>query len=124
AQRPDDSESRRKVFTCHPTLPAQDAACAKQILTTLARRAYRRPATAAELATLTTFFDEGRRGATFDDGIEFALRFVLTAPPFLVRAEREPGAIGPGQPYRISDVGLASRLSFFLCSSRPGAERL
>src|SRR5262245_60233007 len=122
AQRPEDSASRRKVFTCHPTQPAQQGACAKQILTTLMRRAYRRPPTAQELATLTTFFDEGRKGATFDDGVEYALRFLLANPQFLVRAEREPAVARPGQPYRITDLELASRLSFFLWSSIPDDE--
>ena len=119
AQRPEDSASRRKVFTCHPTQPAQQGPCAKQILTTLARRAYRRPPTAHDLATLMTFFDEGRKGATFDDGVEYALRFLLASPQFLVRAEHEPVAARAGQPYRINDLELASRLSFFLWSSIP-----
>jgi hypothetical protein len=125
-QRPDDSASRRKVFTCRPasgtgrTVAAtQEAACAKQILSTLARRAYRRPTTAQELATVMSFFDAGRKEGTFDDGIEMGLRLVLASPQFLVRAEREPAAIRPGQAYRISDLELASRLSFFLWSSVP-----
>src|SRR5262245_20590492 len=165
AQRPEDSVSRRKVFTCHPTQPAQqgspasaeasarsrrsspgiaasEGGCAKQILTTIARRAYRRPPTAQDLATLMTFFDEGRKGATFDDGVEYALRFLLASPQFLVRAEREPAsaegsgearrsapgaqrrpaAVRPGQPYHINDLELASRLSFFLWSSIPDDE--
>jgi len=165
ALRPSDSASRRRVFTCHPTHPAQEeppasakasassrrssprieaseGGCAKQILTALARRAYRRPPTAQDLATLTTFFDEGRKGATFDDGIELALRFLLASPQFLVRAEREPAsaegsgearrsaqgaqmrpaALRVGQPYHISDLELASRLSFFLWSSIPDDE--
>jgi Protein of unknown function (DUF1592)/Protein of unknown function (DUF1588)/Protein of unknown function (DUF1585)/Protein of unknown function (DUF1587)/Protein of unknown function (DUF1595) len=122
AQRPDDSASRRKVFTCHPTLPAQESTCARQILTTLARRAYRRPATMQDVAGLMTFFDEGRKGGTFEDGIEYALRLLLTSPQFLVRAEREPVAVRAGQSYRISDLELASRLSFFLWSSIPDDE--
>jgi len=122
AQRPEDSASRRKVLTCQPTLPARERVCAKQLLTTLARRAYRRPPDAQDLATLMTFFDQGRKGATFDDGIEFALRLLLTSPQFLVRAEREPAAARPGQPYRINDLELASRLSFFLWSSIPDDE--
>jgi uncharacterized protein DUF1592/uncharacterized protein DUF1588/uncharacterized protein DUF1587/uncharacterized protein DUF1585/uncharacterized protein DUF1595 len=122
AQRPEDSASRRRVFTCHPVAPAQEPTCAKQILTTLARRAYRRPATAQDVATLMTFFDEGRKGATFEDGIEYALRLLLTSPQFLVRGEREPVAVRAGQPYRIGDLELASRLSFFLWSSIPDDE--
>jgi hypothetical protein len=126
AQRPVDSASRRKVFTCRPRSAetASENACATQILTTLARRAYRRPPTAQEMTTLRSFFDEGRKGATFDDGIELALRFLLASPQFLVRAEREPAstAVRAGQTYRISDLELASRLSFFLWSSIPDDE--
>ena len=145
AQRPPDSASRRKVLTCRPSqklnesvpasakatagsrrsspaIEASEGGCAKQILTTLARRAYRRTPTAPEIATAMTFFDEGRKGATFEDGIEYALRFILANPQFLVRAEREPVAARAGQAYRISDVELASRLSFFLWSSIPDEE--
>ena len=124
AQRPVDSASRQKVFTCKPAQLSQESTCATQILTTLARRAYRRPPTATEIATLRSFFDEGRKGATFDDGIEYALRFVLASPQFLVRAEREPAsaAVRAGQTYPITDLELASRLSFFLWSSIPDDE--
>jgi mono/diheme cytochrome c family protein len=119
AQRPADSASRRKVFTCRPTSAAHEATCARQILTTLARRAYRRPPTPQETSALTAFFDQGRKGATFDDGIELALRLVLASPHFLVRAEQEPATVRAGQAYRIRDLELASRLSFFLWSSVP-----
>jgi mono/diheme cytochrome c family protein len=132
AQRPPDSASRRKVLTCRPAsakatagkpaIVVEEASCARRILTTLARRAYRRTPTTQEIATAMTFFDEGRKGATFEDGIEFALRFILANPQFLVRAEREPVAARAGQAYRISDVELASRLSFFLWSSIPDEE--
>jgi hypothetical protein len=129
AQRPTDSASRRKVFTCRPAsvqAPARHAlsehACARQILTALARRAYRRPPTAQEMTSLLTFYDEGRKGATFDDGIELALRLILASPHFLVRAEQEPATLRAGQPYRIRDLELASRLSFFLWSSVPDDE--
>jgi cytochrome c551/c552 len=122
AQRPPDSASRRRVLTCKPSPKLIESACAKQILTTLARRAYRRTPTAQEIATAMNFFDEGRKGAAFDDGIEFALRFIIANPQFLVRAEREPVAARAGQAYRISDVELASRLSFFLWSSIPDEE--
>jgi hypothetical protein len=135
AQRPPDSASRRKILTCHPPSPSAprrdpaaepsapaEAPCARQILTTLARRAYRRPPTAAEMKTVMAFFDEGRKSGTFDDGIEFALRLVLASPQFLVRGEQEPAAVRPGQPYRITDLELASRLSFFLWSSIPDEE--
>jgi hypothetical protein len=148
AQRPEDSASRRKVFVCRPPSPAstpagasaalrreppeaeaggasiarEEADCARQVLTTLARRAYRRDPTAQEIATLMTFFDAGRRAGGFDDGIEFGLRFVLASPSFLVRAEREPEGVRAGETYRISDLELASRLSFFLWSSIPDDE--
>jgi mono/diheme cytochrome c family protein len=127
AVRPTDSASRRKVFICRPrqsatAVDASEAACAKQILTTLARRAYRRSPTEAEVTTLLRFFDEGRKGATFDDGIELGLRFLLANPQFLVRAEAESATARLGQPYRITDLELASRLSFFLWSSIPDDE--
>ncbi len=122
AQRPHDSASRRKIFVCRPSSSVPEAACARQILGTLARRAYRRPTTANEMTTLMTFFTEGRKGATFEDGIEYSLRLLLSSPQFIVRAEREPVAVKAGQPYRVTDLELASRLSFFLWSSIPDEE--
>ena len=121
AERPGDSASRRKVFTCRPKL-AGESECARQILTTLARRAYRRPPTAEEIATLLSFFENGRRDGSFDDGIELALRLLLAGPQFLVRGEREPADVRAGHAYSISGVELASRLSFFLWSSIPDDE--
>jgi hypothetical protein len=122
AQRPQDSASRRRIFTCKPSAATPEAVCAQQILTTLARRAYRRPTTPREITTLMTFFGDGRKGATFEDGIEYALRLVLASPQFLVRAEREAAAVRAGQAHRITDLELASRLSFFLWSSIPDDE--
>jgi len=132
AQRPVDSASRRRIFTCRPSpttsVPAAtpgrltEGACARQILATLARRAYRRPVTETDIVALMKFFDEGRKGATFDDGIEYALRFLLASPQFLVRAEREPVSVRAASAYRITDLELASRLSFFLWSSIPDDE--
>ena len=132
AQRPADSASRRRIFTCRPAGPesrrtspestASEVGCAQQILTTVARRAYRRPPTPKEITTLMAFFGEGRKGASFEDGIEYALRLVLASPQFLVRAEREPAAVRAGQAYRVADLELASRLSFFLWSSIPDDE--
>ena len=135
AQRPEDSASRRAIFTCRPSSrtsspdrPASEVGCAQQVLTSLARRAYRRPPTAAEVTSLMTFFGEGRKGATFEDGVEYALRLMLASPQFLVRAEREPLDSARGKPlpagaaYRIGDLELASRLSFFLWSSLPDDE--
>jgi uncharacterized protein DUF1592/uncharacterized protein DUF1588/uncharacterized protein DUF1587/uncharacterized protein DUF1585/uncharacterized protein DUF1595 len=124
AERPADSASRRKVFTCRPasSSPASERECARQILTPLARRAYRRPPDAAEIATLLSFFENGRQEGGFDDGVELALRLMLASPQFLVRGEREPAAAHAGQAYAISDIELASRLSFFLWSSIPDDE--
>ncbi|MGH9148595.1 MAG: DUF1592 domain-containing protein, partial [Vicinamibacterales bacterium] len=122
AQRPTDSRSMRKILACRPTGASQEEFCAKTILSTLARRAYRRPATAQDVETLMTFFEEGRRSGTFEDGIELALRRLLASPQFLVRAEKELQNIPAGRPYRISDLELASRLSFFLWSSLPDDE--
>ena len=124
AQRPVDSASRRRILTCRPAQVSQEAPCARQILTTLARRAYRRTPTTQEIATLMSFFEQGRKEGTFEDGIEMGLRLVLASPQFLVRAEREPATVRAGQPYRITDLELASRLSFFLWSSIPDDELL
>ena len=122
SQRPPDSASRRKVFTCRPATAADEKRCGGQILTTLARRAYRRPPTPQEVATLLGFFDEGRKGGSFEDGVELGLRLLLASPQFLVRTEREPPNLQAGQTYRITDLELASRLSFFLWSSLPDDE--
>jgi hypothetical protein len=119
ATRPEDSRSLRKVLTCRPSSAEQEEPCAKQILTSLAKRAYRRPVEAQDLEALLNFYEQGRRGGSFEDGIELALRRLLTSPQFLVRAEREPANIAAGQSYRITDLELASRLSFFLWSSIP-----
>src|SRR3989441_7176887 len=122
AQRPTNSRSMRKVFTCHPASSAQEETCGKQIVSTLARRAYRRPATAEDLEGLMGFYQEGRKGGTFEDGIEIAIRRTLASPQFLVRVEKEPANLAVGQTYRITDPELASRLSFFLWSSIPDDE--
>ena len=119
AMRPEDSRSIRKVMTCRPASAIQEEPCAKEILTTLTRRAYRRPADAQDLESLMEFYKEGRSGGAFADGIELALRRLLASPQFLVRAEKEPAALATGKTYRISDLELASRLSFFLWSSIP-----
>jgi hypothetical protein len=120
--RPEDSPSIRKVFTCHPSNKAEGDACAKEILTTLMRRAYRRPVTPADWEFVQAFYLQGRQQGTFRDGIELGLRRILASPLFLVRAEREPANLTPGQPYRITDLELASRLSFLMWSSIPDDE--
>jgi hypothetical protein len=120
-----DSPSRRRIFTCGgnvaKTGPAADqTACARSILTTIGRRAYRRPLTDAEVDRLAGFYQQARRkGGTFDDGIENALAFVLVSPQFLFRFERDPDSIPAAGVFRISNLELASRLSFFIWSSIP-----
>jgi hypothetical protein len=115
-----DSTSRRKIFVCHPAADAEENACAQQIVTTLARHAYRRPVTAMDAETLMSFYQQGRnQGGDFDHGIEMALRRILVDPEFIFRMEVPPPDWKPGQKYRLSDRELASRLSFFLWSSIP-----
>src|SRR5881296_695524 len=124
ALRPIDSRSISKVFTCRPSSATQEEACAREIVTRLTRRAYRRPTTPEDLESLMGFYQEGRKGGTFEDGIEVALRRILASPQFLVRIEKEPASLAVGQTYRITDLELASRLSFFLWSSIPDDELL
>jgi len=125
ASGPGDTASRRRVFTCTPTAAAQEARCAKTILTTLARRAYRGTVTPDQLEMLTRFYEQGRHeGGSFDAGIEFALRRLLVSPEFLYRIEADPASTPSGGVYRINDFELASRLSFFLWSSIPDDELL
>jgi mono/diheme cytochrome c family protein len=118
------SQSRQRIFSCTPATEAAEAACAKTILTTLTRRAYRRPVTDADVSPLLAFFREGRLEGNFEDGVEHAIRRLLVSPEFLVRVERDPQGVAPNTAYRISDVELASRLSFFLWSSIPDDELL
>jgi len=124
AQRPQDSASLRKVFTCQPTNADQERSCAIEIFSTLASQAYRRPITALDVDTLLEFYDMGRSAGTFNDGIELGLRRMLIDPEFLVRTEHEPQNLTVGESYAITDLELASRLSFFLWSSIPDAELL
>ena len=120
----DDTPSRRRIFSCWPANQAEEAPCARHIMSTLARRAYRRPVTEADLAPLVQFFDEGRRTGGFEVGIERALRALLVSPDFLFRVVTDPPVIAPRTPYRLSDLELASRISFFLWSSIPDDELL
>jgi len=122
AQQADESPSRRKVFVCRPTGAADETACARRIITNLATKAYRRPATAADVNTLMAFYSDGRKEADFDNGIEMVLARVLTDPKFIYRIEAEPPNVKLGEPYRITDYDLASRLSFFLWSTNPDDE--
>jgi hypothetical protein len=119
-----DTPSRRKIFSCHPKAASEEAACAKEILTTLARRAYRRPVASADMETVLSFYQSGRSKGNFETGIESALRLILTDPKFLFRSEPDPAKLASGSVYRLGDLELASRLSFFLWSSIPDDELL
>ena len=111
------SANRAKIFVCRPATPRDEPACVRTILS------YRRPATAADLATLTEFYQQGRGdGGKFDDGIEAALQRVLVDPEFVYRSEPEPAGLAAGKSYRVNDLALASRLSFFLWSTVPDDE--
>lgn len=119
-----DTPSRRKIFVCRPANASQEERCAQQIISTLARRAFRQPATAEDLEGLMEIYNAGRKDVGFDSGIEMALRAILAEPKFIYRVEPEPANLAAGQTYRISDLALASRLSFFLWSSSPDDELL
>ena len=120
---PQDSPSRRRIFVCQED-GNNEIACATKILSNLARRAYRRPATTEDVQTLLGFFRKGRATGNFDNGIRVALERILVSPDFLFRIEADPDKVAPGATYRISDVELASRLSFFLWGSIPDDELL
>ena len=121
----EDTPSRREIFVCHPRLGAEEEACATQILSRMARRAYRRSATNEEAQTLLEFFTMGREdGGSFDAGIQFALERLLSGPQFLLRFYPDPPAVAPERVYRLSDLEVASRLSFFLWSSIPDEQLL
>jgi hypothetical protein len=117
-----DTPSRRRIFTCRPTSRADQRGCAEKILSRIGAAAYRRPLTAADLRDLLSFFDAGAKDATpdgFEAGIRTALQAMLASPDFLFRFEASRDTARPGEPYRISDVALASRLSFFLWGAPP-----
>ncbi|MGH9675453.1 MAG: DUF1592 domain-containing protein, partial [Bryobacteraceae bacterium] len=124
AKGPGDTPSRRRIFTCTPARPDEEEGCAKSILSALARRAWRRPVTDADLQGPLKFFRDGRKEGGFEAGIELGLSAVLVSPEFLFRVEQDPDRAAPGRAYRISDLELASRLSFFLWSSIPDDELL
>jgi len=114
-----DTPSRRKIFACRPLSPDQEVACASRILSSLAGRAYRRPATPADVASLMTFYKGECEHGGFEAGIRTALQAMLASPQFIFRLEEMPAAARPGQTYAINGVDLASRLSFFLWGSGP-----
>src|SRR5882724_10410737 len=117
-----DSPSRRKIFVCRPAGAAEETACARKIITNLTTEAFRRPAMAEDVNELMSFYQNGRKEADFDHGIEMAIARLLAAPKFVYRIESEPENLAAGQAYRINDIDLASRLSFFLWSTGPDAQ--
>ena len=124
AKGPGDTPSRRRLFVVRPKSPDDEEACAKQILSTLMRRAYRRPIGNADLERILPFYRDARSEADFDAGIEAALSAVLVSREFLFRVEQDPAGTAPRTAYRLTDLELASRLSFFLWSSIPDDELL
>jgi cytochrome c553 len=114
-----DTVSRRKIFTCRPTAVADEAPCATTIVRGLAATAFRRPPTDKETARLMRFYDAGRDARNFEAGVAKAVEAILASPQFLFRLEDTPATARPGQPYRLADVELASRLSFFVWGSGP-----
>src|SRR5262245_55536309 len=121
---PGDTPSRRRLFVARPKSADDEVPCAKKILATVMRRAYRRPVKDADVERVLPFFREARRDADFDAGIEAALSAILVSREFLFRIERDPAGLSSGKAYRISDLDMASRLSFFLWSSIPDDELL
>jgi hypothetical protein len=119
-----DNIVRNRLFTCRPQAAAQEAACAKQILADVARRAYRRPVTQGDIDRIMPFYERARQRTDFDSSIREALPLVLTSVSFLYRRESDPESLAVGQAHPVSDIELASRLSFFLWSSIPDEELL
>ena len=119
-----DSPSRRAIFSCMPESEAEEAACASEIIERFARRAFRGQVTDADIATLNAFYEDARSVGDFEDGIQAALQRTLADPKFVYRVETPPESVDSGEDYRISDLELASRLSFFLWSSIPDDELL
>jgi mono/diheme cytochrome c family protein len=119
-----DTPTRQRIFVCRPATEREEAPCARQIVETLATRAYRHPVDREQLSTLMEFYTQGRAQGGFEAGIEMALRRILAAPEFVFRFERAGDDVAPGEIHRLSDLELASRLSFFLWSSIPDDELL
>jgi len=119
-----ETPSRKKIFTCYPAAADQEASCARKILSTLARRAFRQTPAPADIETLVRFYEQSRKTGDFETGIQDALARLLVAPRFLFRVEEEPAGIRVGQSYRLNNFALASRLSFFLWSTIPDEELL
>jgi len=119
-----DTPSRKKIFVCYPRSDAEEDPCAKQIVSNFARNAYRRPVSDADLAAPMKFYENGKKEKGFESGVQQAVMAILASPKFLYRVEGVPADAEPGKIYRISDVELASRLSFFLWSQGPDKELL
>ena len=119
-----ETPSRRIIFSCHPKETAAQRACAERIITRLATKAYRRPLVAHDREGLLNFYDQGAKSGGFEDGVRLALQAVLASPHFVFRMERTPANVQPGQDYKISDIDLASRLSFFLWGTLPDDQLL
>jgi len=119
-----NSASRARIFTCRPRAATQEERCATEILSTIARRAYRQPLSKQDVERLLAFYRMGRKDATFEKGIQLALQRILASPKFVLRVERDPANVAEGTAYKISDYELATRLSFFLWSSIPDDELL
>ncbi len=126
-QRPSglsETASRQKIFSCHPSTPDEERPCAEAIVSRLVLGAYRRPATAEDLAGPMSFYDRAAAEAGFEIGVRTALQAILASPLFIYRLEREPSGLRPGESYRLGDLDLASRLSFFLWATGPDHELL
>ncbi len=117
-----DTVSRRRVFSCRPTTLAEEAPCATDILGRMASQAYREPPTSGDVQTLFRFYEQGRKGADFEAGIQAALEALLASPRFVFRLEQPPAAARVGQTFQVADLDLASRLSFFLWGAGPDPE--
>ena len=124
AKGPGDTLSRKRIFACRPASASEEEPCARRILSTLESRAYRRPVTANDVETLIPFYIAGKTEGGFDLGIQRAIQRLLVSPQFLFRIERDPSNAEPGSAHPVSDLELASRLSFFLWSSIPDDELL
>jgi mono/diheme cytochrome c family protein len=119
-----ETVSRRRIFSCRPTTANEESACASDIVKRLATQAYRGPVGAEDFKELRSFYERGRKGADFEAGIRLAVQAILASPRFLFRMEQSPATLRAGQSYRINDVDLASRLSFFMWGALPDAELL
>lgn len=119
-----ETPTRSKIFSCRPTVPSEELACARQVVSRLASEAYRRPVSDSDISGLMNFYADGSQHGGFEVGVRRALEAVLASPRFVFRLEREPENKDPGETYRLSDLDLASRLSFFLWGTPPDAELL